>query len=250
MITDNLAALGSFGRFAGRVLVRAATPPWAPGDIAHHVLLLATRCALPVTAVVAPAGMVLALQGLMVFEQFGAQRMLSSLVVVAVIRELSPVLASMLVAAQGGSAFAAELGAMRVREELDATEVMAIDGVRVHAVPRVIAATVATPLLDLLGTVAGVLGAWLIAVPVQGEPNGPFWANLWGLARPGDLAGSLFKTAVFGLLIGLVATWKGWHATGGAAGVGRAVNATVVVAVTASIVANYFLTSMLLGLAP
>lgn len=249
-MTESLQAVGRFGLFAGRVLARVASPPWSPDALALHTRRLVTRCALPVAAVVGPAGMVLALQGLAIFDRFGAQRLLSSLVAVAVFRELSPVLASLLVAAQGGSSFAAELGAMRVREELDATEVMGIDGLRAHVVPRVLAATIATPLLDLWGTVGGVLGAWAVAVPVQGEANGPFWANLWAFARPWDLFGSLFKATIFGAIIGLVAAYRGWHTTGGAAGVGRAVNTTVVTAVVATIVANYVLTSLLLAVAP
>ena len=134
-----LAGIGRFGIFAGRVGWRACTPTWEIRQIARQTWLVTLRCLLPVVAVVFPFGMVMALQGLEIFELFGAQRLLSSLVSVAVFRELSPVLASVLVAAQGGSAFAAELGAMRIREELDATEIMAIDPLRVHVVPRVLA---------------------------------------------------------------------------------------------------------------
>ena len=110
------------------------------------------RCMLPVLAVVFPFGMVISLQGLEVFRLFGAERLLSSLASVAIIRELSPVLASVLIAAQGGSANAAELGAMRIEEELDATEVMAVDSLSFHVVPRVVALTLACTVLNILGT--------------------------------------------------------------------------------------------------
>lgn len=244
---DRFRALGSFGRFSAAVLLRMFTTRWPLAEGARQLWQLSSRCALPVIAVTFPAGMVLALQGLMIFNLFGAQRLLSSLVGVAVFRELAPVLASVLVAAQGGSAFAAEIGAMRIREELDATEVMAIDPLKVHIVPRVAAALIATPILDLVGALAGVLGGWLVAVVLRGETNGVFWANLWALSEPMDLGGGILKTTVFGGIIGLVATWKGFYATGGAAGVGRAVNDTVVIAVTAFVIANYFLTSALYG---
>jgi len=243
----SVARGADFLGFAGGVVVRALTPPWSAAAVTHHTWVLATRCALPVLAVVVPAGMVLALQGLAIFARFGAERLLSSLVSVAVFRELSPVLASVLVAAQGGSAFAAELGAMKIHEELDATEVMAIDSVRVHVVPRVLAAMVATPMLHVLGSAGGVVGAWIVAVVLEGEPSGIFWANLWALTQAVDIGGSLLKTIVFGGIIGLVATWKGTRAEGGAAGVGRAVNDTVVLSVVAFIVANYVLTSALYG---
>lgn len=223
------------------------TPPWELRETARHTWTITIRCVLPVVATVGPLGMVMALQGLRIFELFGAQRLLSSLVSVAVFRELSPVMASALVAAQGGSAFAAELGAMRIKEELDATDVMAIDGLRVHVVPRVVAAMLATPMLELAGSLGGVSGGFLVACVLGDEPAGVYWANLWALTGPVDLLGGLLKASVFGTLIGLVATWYGYHATGGAAGVGRAVNDTVVVSITTFIVANYFLTSALFG---
>ncbi len=244
---ESIISLGRFGVFVAQILWRLFTPPWEVREAARHLWLLVIRCALPVSAVVMPAGMVLALQGLQIFDLFGAQRMLSSLISVATLRELSPVLASVLVAAQGGSSFAAELGAMRIKEEIDATAVMAVDPLRVHVVPRVAAAMVATPLLHLVGSIAGIFGGWLVAVALKGENNGIFWGNLWDLTAPMDLAGGLIKTLVFGMLIGLISTYNGYYATGGAAGVGKAVNDTVVIAVTSFIVVNYFLTSALFG---
>jgi phospholipid/cholesterol/gamma-HCH transport system permease protein len=246
-IVQRLSALGRFGAFAGAVLWRMATPPWDLHETSRHIWLLLLRCSVPVTAVVFPAGMVLALQGLQIFDLFGAQRMLSSLISVATFRELSPVLASVLVAAQGGSSFAAEIGAMRIKEEIDATAVMAVDPLRVHIAPRVLAAVLATPVLDLIGCIAGICGGWLVAVIFKGENGGLYWSNLWQLTQPADLFGGLAKTAIFGLLIGLISTFYGYNATGGAAGVGKAVNDTVVVAVTSFIVANYFLTSAMFG---
>jgi phospholipid/cholesterol/gamma-HCH transport system permease protein len=244
---ETLQSLGRFGIFAGRVAWRVVTPPWEVGEAARHTWLVMTRCVLPVLATVAPLGMVMALQGLDMFKMFGAQRLLSSLVSVAVFRELSPVMASALVAAQGGSAFAAELGAMRIKEELDATEVMGIDALRVHVVPRVVATVVAAPMLNLVGSLGGIAGGWLVAVLVKGESSGIYWANLWSLTGGVDIVGGILKTACFGLIIGLIATYQGFYATGGAAGVGRAVNDTVVLAITTFIVANYFLTAALFG---
>jgi phospholipid/cholesterol/gamma-HCH transport system permease protein len=242
-----IAGIGRFGIFAGQVAWRAVTPPWEVHEIARHLWQVATRCVLPVCATVAPLGMVMALQGLEIFQLFGAQQLLSSLVSVAVFRELSPVLASVLVAAQGGSSFAAELGAMRIKEELDATEVMAVDSLRIHVVPRFLAVVIATPLLNLAGSLAGIGGGWLSAVVFEGEPSGVFLANLWRLTEPIDLVGGTLKTVVFGALVGLISCYQGYYATGGAAGVGKAVNDTVVYAATTFIVANYFLTSALFG---
>ncbi|MCA9569777.1 MAG: ABC transporter permease [Myxococcales bacterium] len=244
---EGLAGLGRFALFGAGVAWRIVTPWWEVGETSRHVWQLVARCFLPVVAVVFPFGMVMALQGLGIFAVFGAQRMLSSLVSVAVFRELSPVLACTLVAAQGGSAFAAELGAMRIQEELDATEIMAIDSLRAHVVPRVVAALLASPVLVLVGSISGIAGGFVTAVYVQGEPEGVYWANLWALTSPVDVAGGLVKAFVFGGIIGLVACYQGYFATGGAAGVGRAVNNAVVIAVTVFVVVNYFLTTALFG---
>ena len=242
-----LTSLGEFGLFALMVAWRSITPPIAVRDVTHHTWVVLSRCILPVVVVVFPFGMVMALQGLVIFNLFGAQRLLSALVGVAIFRELSPVLASVLVASQAGSAFAAQLGAMRVQEEIDATEVMAIDPIRVHVVPRVLAVVIATPMLNLFGSVAGVAGGFTTAVLVKGETAGVFWSNLWELTSMMDITSSLVKTAVFGLIIALIACYQGFYTRGGANGVGRAVNNTVVYSITIFVTANYFLTSAFFG---
>lgn len=246
-VFDTLRRLGRFSLFAGQVGVRCLRPPWHLDAMLEQTWITTTRCLLPVIAVTAPFGMVLSLQGLEIFEMFGAQRLLSSLVSVAVLRELSPVLACVLVAAQGGSSVAAELGAMRIKEELDATEVMAVDSLRYHVVPRVLAMTLACPLLNVVGSAAGLLGGFFTAVVVKGETAGVFMAELWALTVPADVWAGVLKTTIFGATIGLIAAWHGFHASGGAAGVGRAVNRTVVHAVLAFITLNYFLTSAIFG---
>ncbi len=243
-----VAAIGRVGAFAGSVVVRLPHPAWRSSDLARHVLTVTGRCFGPVVAVTLPFGMVIALQGLEIFAIYGAERMLASLVCVAVLRELSPVLACVLVAAQGGSAFAAELGAMRVREELDATEIMAVDGIACHVVPRLLALVIACPILNIAGTAAGIAGALFTATVMKGERAGIFLAELWSFATPADVWGGVVKTLVFGLIIGCTATYLGFHASGGSAGVGRAVNQTVVRSAVCFVVANYFLTSALFGI--
>ncbi len=246
-MSETLASLGRFGQFLGRVTWRLLTPPWNGSDFFRHTWTVSVRCLGPVVAVTFPFGMVIGLQGLLIFDMFGAQRLLPSLISVAVLRELSPVLASVLVAAQAGSSYAAELGSMRIKEELDATEIMAVDGLRWHVVPRVAALIVACPILNTVGNLAGLAGGYTMAVGVQGEPSGVFLANLWVFTQPADLAAGVVKTAVFGAIIGLVACYHGFYATGGAAGVGRAVNDTVVRATLAFFAANYLLTSAMFG---
>jgi len=242
-----LAAMGRFGAFSGAIARRMMRRPLFFGQVIEQTWHTTTRCLLPVVAVTFPFGMVMALQGLEIFRIFGAERMLASLISIATLRELSPVLASVLVAAQGGSSCAASLGAMRIKEELDATEVMAIDSIKFHVVPRVIAMTVACPLLNVAGSVAGVAGGYFTAVFIKGESGGIFMAELWSFMEPVDLYGGFVKTTLFGLMIGLISCYHGYRARGGAAGVGKAVNDTVVHSVVAFITLNYFLTSFLFG---
>ena len=244
-MTGSVARLGHFGLFAGRMTVRALKRPLFLPEIARQTLRTTTTCLIPVVMVTMPLGMVIAIQGLAIFGLFGAQRMLSSLVALAVLRELSPMLSTVLVAAQGGSACAAELGAMRISQELDATDVMAVDSMKYHASPRLIALAVATPVLNVAGSIAGIFGAWVTAVLLRGENSGVFISQLWKLTQPVDAWGGTLKTMVFGAFIGLISAYHGYNATGGAEGVGRAVNRTVVQSVVAAMIANYVLSSAL-----
>ncbi len=245
---ETLRRLGHFGTFCGRVAWRIATPPWNTTDFFRHAWTVSIRCMGPVVAVTFPFGMVIALQGLKIFDLFGAQRLLPSLISVTVLRELSPVLASVLVAAQGGSSYAAELGAMRIKEELDATEVMAVDSLRWHVAPRVAALILACPILDTLGAFAGLFGGYVMSVWIQGETSGVYISNLWAFTTPMDIVGGVIKTAVFGAIIGMIACYHGFYATGGAAGVGKGVNDTVVRAVLTFFAANYVLTTAMMSL--
>ena len=246
-MTESLVAVGRFGAFAVRVLRGMFSRPVFMDQVLEQVWTTTTRCLAPVVAVTFPFGMVMALQGLEIFTLFGAERMLASLISIATLRELSPVLASVLVAAQGGSSCAASLGAMRIKEELDATEVMAVDSVKYHVAPRVLALTFACPILNVAGCIAGLAGGYFTAVMIKGESGGIFMAELWAFTQPMDIWGGIIKTTCFGAAIGMIACYHGFRASGGAAGVGRAVNDTVVHSVVAFITMNYFLTSALFG---
>jgi phospholipid/cholesterol/gamma-HCH transport system permease protein len=162
-----------------------------------------------------------------------------------VIQELGPVLAAVLVAAQAGSSFAAELGTMRIKEEIDATEVMAVDAVGWHVAPRLLAMAAVVPLLVVIANFFGIFGSYCVAVGLYDQPHGVFMAHLTENIGTYDLLCSAFKGLFFGLLIGLIATFKGFYATGGAEGIGRAVNDTVVWSVMYILMFNYLLSSLL-----
>ena len=242
-----LHGLGDFGLFAGDVARAALRMRASSAEALRHARVLALRCVVPVCATIFPFGAVIGVQGMRILDLVTAHRMLSSLLSVLVIRELGPVLAAVLVAAQGGSSFAAELGAMRIKEEIDATEVMAVDPLGWHVVPRVAAMAIVVPVLTVLADAFGIFGGYVVAVYQYGQSHGVFMTNLVELIGVFDLAASAFKGLCFGVLIGLVASWRGYHASGGAAGVGRAVNDTVVISVVSILALNYVLSSALFG---
>lgn len=238
---------GHYGIFIGSVLRSALARRWSLAFVAEQAATIATRCFLPVTLTMAPFGAVIAIQGMAILSMFSAERLLSNLLGLFVIRELAPVIAAVLVAAQAGSSFAAELGTMRIKEELDATAIMAVDPIGWHVVPRVLAMVAVVPLLTIIAGAVGILGGYGVAVGMEGQEPGLFVAHLADNLALYDLVAAMFKGLVYGLLIGSIACWKGFFVTGGAEGVGRAVNDTVVLCVMYILIANYLLSSVLFG---
>ncbi len=206
---------------------------------------LGLRCVVPVVLVVAPMGAVIALEGHIIVKLFGVDRLLGPMVAMALAREIGPGLAALMVAMQAGGAIAAELGAMRVNNEIDAHEVMAVDPIRALVVPRLIAGIVVTPLLSLLAVVSGMGAAYLVAVYGRGLAGGAFIENALGWLSFTDLWGGELKAGVYGLLITAVACYQGFHARRSAAGVGEAANRAVVHAIVVLPLANYVLNSLL-----
>ncbi len=153
----------------------------------------------------------------------------------ASVREFAPWINAMVVAGVIGTAITADLGARRIREEIDAMEVLGIDPVRSLVLPRVIALFIITGALDLVALSFGIAGGWIASVPLLGATSGGFFANFFANATVTDLWGSVLKTAIFGLIIAIVCCYKGLNAKGGPAGVGRAVNQAVVIAFAADL---------------
>jgi phospholipid/cholesterol/gamma-HCH transport system permease protein len=144
----------------------------------------------------------------------------------------------------------ADLGARVIREEIDALEVLGIEPIRNLIVPRVIAVTVMTGLLDLVALTFGIIGGYIAAVPILGATSGGFIASFFSNATVTDLWGSVLKTTIFGLIIGVVCCYKGLTVQGGPIGVGRAVNQAVVISFAAIFIINSVFTAILLGLNP
>jgi len=192
-------------------------------------------------------GMVLALQSYNGFARFGAESLVGTVVALSVLRELGPVLAGLMVTARAGSLMAAELGTMRVTEQIDAMYTMAVNPTHYLLVPRVVAAIVTLPMLVVLSDFIGILGGYLVAVKLLGINSTLYINKTIQFVSFSDMANGLIKSAVFGLVLSVVSCSFGMRARGGAAGVGRATTQAVVYSSVLILVADYILTSLLFG---
>ena len=180
---------------------------------------------------------------------FGALDRLGGIFVLAAIREIGPNVTAIVLAGVAGTAITADLGARKIREELDALQVLGVDPVKNLVVPRFLALMLVTGLFNIYAILFGLFGG-VLAELVYHQPLGPFWDNLFNNASTTDLWGSALKTVLFGAIIAIVCCYKGMTASGGAEGVGRAVNQAVVVAFLAIFAFDYVFTQTLLATHP
>jgi phospholipid/cholesterol/gamma-HCH transport system permease protein len=190
-------------------------------------------------------GMVLALQTYRGFARFHAEGFVASVVSLSLTRELAPVLAALMIAGRIGSSFAAELGSMRVTEQIDALYAMAVEPIQYLIVPRVGAATIMLPFLVAFADGVGVLGGYIVAVGLMGANPVVYWEKTFQYLELNDVFSGLVKAAVFGLILAVTGCTKGFFTTGGAEGVGRSTTAAVVMASLAILLSDFFLTKIL-----
>lgn len=243
-----LETLGAVVVYLFAILRSLVTGPRYLGETIRISDLLVCRCLIPVGLAVAPVGAVISLQSVHLLRSMGTEGLLSSLLATSVFREFSPALASVMVAAQAGSSIAARIGTMKVRGQIDALAVMSVDPIRFVVVPGLIACALITPLLNVLATLLGIASGWLFAVPICGVDHGTFMVNLYSQVSLVDLYIGLGKCLVFGTAVGLIAGYLGLSTTGGAEGVGRAANNTVVYTIVFILVADYIASMTLLSL--
>lgn len=190
-------------------------------------------------------GMVLALQTYRGFERFHAEGFVGSVVALSLTRELAPVLTGLMVTGRVGSAMAAELGTMRVTEQIDALHAMATEPLQYLVVPRVGAAVLMLPLLTLVGDAIGIVGGWLVAVGLFGANSFVYWERTFQFLEINDITSGLIKAGFFGLILASTGCAKGFYTSGGAEGVGRATTAAVVTSSLYILVSDFFLTKVL-----
>jgi phospholipid/cholesterol/gamma-HCH transport system permease protein len=246
-VIDLLAALGRLLLFALAGLGRALTPPFYPARFAAQVGQIGWL-SLPVVGLTALfTGAALAQQIFVGGSRFNAESTVPAVTVIAIVRELGPVLAGLMVAGRVASAMAAEIGTMRVTEQIDALATLRMDPLRWLVAPRLVAGTLALPFLVIIANIIGVLGGWLLATTRLGFNSAQYLQTTRRYLDTDDLVSSLVKAAVFGFLIALMGCFHGFNCRGGAEGVGRATTDAVVASFIAILLANLVITVLVFG---
>ncbi len=240
--------LGRLLLLMGQMLWWAVRPPYRLGQLFAAMDFIGVQSVFIVSLTGVFSGMVLALQMVYSLRTYGAEGMVGSIVAISLTREISPVFAALMVTARAGSAMAAELGNMRVTEQIDALSTMGVSPVQYLLSPRLVAAVVMLPLLCILYTCVGMGGAWFVAVRGLGVDPGTFIANIEKYLTLADFQMGEIKSATFGFLIAVIACNQGYHAKGGARGVGQATTRAVVQSAVALLIANYLITSWMTAL--
>ncbi|HEY4229180.1 MAG TPA: ABC transporter permease, partial [Thermoanaerobaculia bacterium] len=190
-------------------------------------------------------GMVLSLQAYNGFARFNATSLVGSVVTLSLMRELSPVLSALMVTGRVGSSMAAEIGSMRVTEQIDALEALATEPVQYLFVPRVFASVLMMPLLVVIGDVVGMIGGYFVAVNLLGTNSVTYYESQFNYVDMVDFTSGIIKAAVFGLIFSVVACVRGYFTVGGAEGVGRSTTRAVVIASLTILLVDFFLTRLL-----
>jgi phospholipid/cholesterol/gamma-HCH transport system permease protein len=245
-----LAWIGDVALWGVRALRDAFLPPYEFGEIARQVFEIGWRS----TPLIATSGMaigvVLSMHTRASLERFGAEAMIPAGLAIALIRETGPLVTALLVAGRVGAGIGAELGAMKVTEQIDALEAVAVDSFKYLAVTRIVACILAMPLLTTITNFCGMLGGWIAEYTISGMTWRLYFNRAFSLIEFQDFVPATIKTAVFGLIIGTVASYLGFTTTQGTEGVGRTSTKSVVLSSILIIVTNVVLVKLIFFIYP
>ncbi len=237
--------VGSYAQLTLSTIVWIFRPPFRLGQYLTQMEFIGVGSVFIVVVTGLFSGMVLALQTVHSLRQYGAESTVGGIVAISLMREISPVFAALMVTARAGSSMAAELGNMRVTEQIDALLTMAVSPVQYLLSPRLVASILVVPLLFILYTCVGMAGAYLVAVQWNGIDPGAFVSYIDSFLVLNDFVMGMTKAAVFGALISTLSCHQGFFVTGGAKGVGQATTRAVVQSAVALLIANYIITSLM-----
>ena len=242
----------SFFNAVGEATLLALWSVWflfkKPPKLEHFIKQLSYIGAetLPVVVVTSFfSGGVIVVETYSTFHRFNAEYLLGAVVAISMARELGPVLTALMVVARVGSAMTAQIGTMKITEQIDALRVLAVNPIRYLATPRVVAATLSLPLLTIVADVVGIFGGWFVAVKIFGVNDYLFWQKMRDIVELHDFLGGLYKATVFGFLIAVVSCYFGFATKGGTEGVGKATTTSVVTSSMLVLIVDYFLSALI-----
>src|SRR3984885_7556919 len=240
-----LASVGRLAIFTGDAIATGIRPPYYPRQIARQMVEVGYY-SLPVVGMTAIfTGAVLALQSYSGFARFNAESSIATVVVLSITRELGPVLSGLMVAGRIGAAFAAEIGTMRVTEQIDALTTLSTSPQKYLVFPRLLSGVIMLPCLVVVADIIGVFGGYLVSIHKLGFAPGPYLISTFDFLERIDVVSGLVKAGAFGFIIALMGCYHGYHSKGGAQGVGSATTNAVVSSSILILAANYLLTSIL-----
>ncbi len=239
-----LQSVGAIAIFAGRAVLGVVRPPFFPGQLMGQIMQIGFL-SLPVVGLTALfTGAALALNIYTGGARFNAESFVPNIVALGIVRELGPVIAALMLAGRVSSGIAAEIGAMRATEQIDALKTLSTDPMRYLIAPRVLAGVITLPILVLIADIVGIYGGFVVGVNSLGFDPSVYVRNTWDILERWDVISGLIKAAVFGFLLTLMGCYHGYNAQGGAEGVGRAATHAVVSAAVLIFAANFLLTSL------
>ncbi|MCB9759207.1 MAG: ABC transporter permease [Alphaproteobacteria bacterium] len=242
-----LEAIGRFGLFCLAFLRAALRRPPPVGQTFQHAYGIGVR-SLPILVVIASfVGTNLALQGYNAFRPLGGQKLVGMFVALAGVRELAPIIAAAMIAAKAGTEMASQIAVMRIREQIDALEVMAVNPYWYLITPRLLGIVVVMPALTAIATFVMVAASYLVAVYQLGLNGTQFMEFAVAAADPFDLLWGGIKAMIFAVIICMVSCYNGFNSEGGPEGVGAATNRAVVLSAVACVILNYFLSELVYG---
>lgn len=245
LVLGILKDFGSAWIFLFQVFLSAIKPPYQFSLIVKQLYAIGFQSLSVVALVGGFTGAVLAVQGEYTLSKFGATAYVGSAVALSLIRELGPVLTALMVNGRAGSAMTAELGIMKISEQIDALRSMAVDPIAHLMVPRIIAGLISVPLLTAIFNLVGIFGGYLVAIYNLGLPSGTFISQMNHAVTDVDITSGFVKSLFFGLCLSWISCFKGWTCGFGAVGVNRATTSAVVTSSVVILILDYFLTSIL-----
>ncbi|MCL5436511.1 MAG: ABC transporter permease [Candidatus Dependentiae bacterium] len=237
--------IGGFVLFFGRIISTLCSSRLKYAQVLKQMEVIGIGSLGIVFLTGAFTGLAFALQSYIGFHRVGTEEFVGLVVTLGMTRELGPVLTGLMITGRCCSAMAAEIGTMRITEQIDALRTIGIDPYQYLIVPRVLAGTIATPILTLFSMVCGIVGGYLLSIYMLGLNPETYVGIILARVELSDVTGGLIKAAFFGFIFSGVGTYRGFHTSGGAQGVGRATTQSVVLGSILILVANYFLTSWL-----